>query len=88
MQSYEEFEKQQAKEVMAHDLAFSRFHGISLEELMKQTTPEPLIDKAYRLHKEQRQANMKVNLAFNRLAFSVKQQISENRKGERHGNVV
>ena len=87
MQSYQEAERQQAKEIMEQDRALARFHGISLEELMKQTTPEPLIDKAYRLHKEQRQANMKVNLVFNHLAFAIKQQISEYKQGENHGNV-
>ena len=95
MQSYQEFERQQAKEIMEHDRALARFREdtmiesevISLEELMKQALPEPLVDRAYRLHKEQRQLNKKANLVFNRLAFSVKQQISEDRKGERHGNV-
>ena len=87
MQSYREFERQQAKEIMEQDQALARFHGVGLEELMKQTLPEPLIDKSYRLHKEQRQLNKKVNLAFNRLAFSVKQQISQDRQGEKHGNV-
>ena len=95
MQSYQEFERQQAKEIMEKDPALARFRDdlmvenevLNLEELMKQTMPEPLIDKSYRLHKEQRQMNKKVNLAFNRLAFSVKQQISEDKQGEKHGNV-
>ena len=96
MQSYQEFERQQAKEIMEKDQALARFRDdfmaenevLSLEELMNQTMPEPLIDKSYRLHKEQRKVNKKVNLAFNRLAFSVKQQISQDKKGENHGNVV
>lgn len=95
MQSYQEFERQQAKEIMEKDPALARFRDdlmvenevLSLEELMKQTLPEPLIDKSYRLHKEQRKANKKVNLSFNRLAFSVKQQITEDKQGEKHGNV-
>lgn len=95
MQSYQEFERQRAKEIMEHDRALARFRDdlmvenevLSLEELMKQTMPEPLIDKSYRLHKEQRKANKKVNLAFNRLAFSVKQQVSVDKQGEKHGNV-
>ena len=95
MQSYQEFERQQAKEIMEHDRALARFRDdlmvenevLSLEELMKQTMPEPLIDKSYRLHQEQRQMNKKVNLAFNRLAFAVKQQITEDKQGEKHGNV-
>ena len=95
MQSYQEFERQQAKEIMEHDQALARFRDdlmvenevLSLEELMKQTMPEPLVDKSYRLHKEQRKANKKVNLSFNRLAFSVKQQISVDKQGEKHGNV-
>ena len=53
----------------------------------EQVIPEPLVHKSYRLHKEQRQMNKKVNLAFNRLAFAVKQQISEDKQGEKHGNV-
>ena len=93
MQSYQEFERQQAKEVMEKDPALARFRDdlmvenevLSLEELMKQTMPEPLIDKSYRLHQEQRKANKKVNLSFNRLAFSVKQQISVDKQGEKHG---
>ena len=95
MQSYREFERQQAKEIMEKDRVLARFREdtviesevISLEELMKQALPEPLVDRAYRLHQEQRKVNEKVNLSFNRLAFAVKQQISEDRKGERHGNV-
>ena len=70
MQSYEEFEEQQAKEVMEHDQALVG-----------------MIDKSYRLHKEQRQVNKKVNLSFNRLAFAVKQQISQDKQGEKYGNV-
>mgnify|MGYP001548176595 CR=1 FL=1 len=95
MQSYQEFERKQAKEIMEHDRALARFREdttvesevLGLEDLMKQTMPEPLIDKAYRLHKEQRQMNKRVNLAFNRLAFAVKQQISQDKNGEDHGNV-
>lgn len=93
MQSYQEFERQQAKEIMEHDRALARFRDdlmvenevLSLEELMKQTLPEPLVDKSYRLHQEQRKANKKVNMSFNRLAFSVKQQISVDKQGEKHG---
>ena len=95
MQSYQEFERQQAKEVMEKDPALARFRDdlmvenevLSLEELMKQTMPEPLIDKSYRLHQEQRKANKRVNLSFNMLTFAVKQQISEDKQGEKHGNV-
>ena len=94
MQSYQEFERQQAKEIMEQDKALARVcdhleikwddvHGV----FNKQVIPEPLVDKSYRLHKEQRKANKKVNLSFNKLAFSVKQQISQDRKGEKHGNV-
>ena len=96
MKSYQEFERQQAKEIMEHDRALARFRDdlmvenevLSLEELMKQTMPEPLVDKAFRHHQRQRKENKKVNLAFNRLAFSVKQQISQDKKGESHGNMV
>ena len=95
MQSYQEFERHQAKEVMEHDRALARFREdlmvenevLSLEDLMKQTMPEPLIDKSYRLHKEQRKANKRVNLSFNMLTFAVKQQISTDKQGEKHGNV-
>ena len=79
MQSYQE--------IMKQDLALAKFCDEFVKELTEQTQPEPLIDKAYQHHKKRRQLNKRVNLAFNRLAFSVKQQISEDRKGERHGNV-
>lgn len=95
MQSYEDFERKQAKEIMEQDRALARFREdlmvesevISLEELMKQTMPESLIDKSYRLHQEQRKANKKVNMSFNMLAFAVKQQISVDKQGEKYGNV-
>ena len=95
MKSYQEFERQQAKEMMEKDQALMRLRGtplfeeapMRLEDLLIQNKPEPMIDKSYRLHKEQRQMNKKVNLAFNRLAFSVKQQISQDKNGEDHGNV-
>lgn len=95
MQSYQEFERQQAKEIMEHDRALARFRDdlmvenkvVSLEELMKQTLPEPLVDKSYRLHQEQRKANKKVNMSFNMLTFAVKQQISVDKQGEKYGNV-
>ena len=94
MQPYQEFERKQAKEIMEKDPALVRVcdclevkwddvHSV----FNNQVIPEPLIDKSYRLHKEQRQLNKKVNLAFNRLAFAVKQQISEDKQGEKHGNV-
>lgn len=95
MQTYEVLERKQAKEIMEHDRALARFRDdlmvenevLSLEELMKQTMPEPLVDKSYRLHKEQRKANKKVNLSFNRLTFAIKQQVSVDKQGEKHGNV-
>ena len=94
MQSYQEFERQQAKEVMEKDQALARFRDhleIKWDDkdhvFSEQIIPEPLVDKSYRLHQEQRKANKKVNLSFNRLAFSVKQQISQDGKGENHGNV-
>lgn len=95
MQSYQEFERQQAKEIMEKDPALTHLRDVSvikeehiaLEDFLKQEKPEPLVDKAYRLHQKQRNTNKRVNLAFNRLAFSVKQQISQDRQGERHGNV-
>lgn len=94
MQSYQEFERQQAKEIMEHDWALTQLRGVSrvqeppvsLEDFLNQNKPEePLVDKSYRLHQEQRKANKKVNLSFNRLAFSVKQQISADKKGEKYG---
>lgn len=85
MQSYREIELKQAKEVMEQDLAMVRFRGLV------QNKPEVAVDKSYRLHQEQRKANKKVNLSFNRLAFSVKKQISVDRKsdikGEKHGTM-
>lgn len=95
MQAYEDFERKQAKEIMEQDRALTRFREdlmvesevISLEELMKQTKPEPLIDKSYRLHQEQRKANKKVNMSFNMLTFAVKQQISADKQGEKYGNM-
>ena len=95
MQSYQEFERQQAKEIMEKDPALEHLRDVSviqevsvpLEDFLKQEKPEAVVDKAYSIHQNQRKTNKRVNLAFNRLAFSVKQQISEDRKGERHGNV-
>lgn len=94
MQSYQEFERQQAKEIMEHDRALARFRDhleINWDDkdhvFSDQIIPEPLVDKSYRIHQEQRKANKKVNLSFNRLAFAVKQQISEDKQGEKHGNV-
>lgn len=75
MQSYQEFEHQQAREIMEKDLALTHLRDVSV------------VDRAYSIHQNQRKTNKRVNLAFNRLAFSVKQQISEDRQGERHGNV-
>ena len=96
MQSYQEFERQQAKEMMEKDQALAPLRGMSciqedsvpLEDFLKKDKPEPLVDKAFKHHQRQRKVNKKVNLAFNRLAFSVKQQISQDKKGENHGNVV
>ena len=96
MQSYQEFERQQAREIMEKDPALTHLRDvyvtqeqpIPLEDFLKQEKPEAVVDKAYSIHQNQRKKNKRVNLAFNRLAFSVKQQISEDRKGERHGNVV
>ena len=95
MQSYQEFELQQAKEIMEKDPALTHLRDVSvtqeqpvpLEDFLKQDKPESVVDKAYSIHQRQRKTNKRVNLAFNLLAFSVKQQISEDRKGERHGNV-
>lgn len=95
MQSYQEFERQQAKEIMEQDHALMQLRGtpifkedpVRMEVFLKQIIPEPLVDKAYRLHQEQRKANKKVNLSFSKLAFSVKQQISQDKNGEDHGNV-
>lgn len=95
MQSYQEFERQQAKEIMENDPALKHLRDVSvtqeqpipLEDFLKQEKPEAVVDKAYSIHQRQRKTNKRVNLAFNRLGFSVKQQISEDRKGERHGNV-
>lgn len=95
MQSYQEFERQQAKEIMEKDLALKHLRDVSvtqeqpipLEDFLKQEKPESVVDRAYSIHQNQRKTNKRVNLAFNRLTFSVKQQISEDRKGERHGNV-
>ena len=95
MQSYQEFERQQAKEIMEHDQALARFRDdfmvenevLSLEELMKQTIPEPLIDKSYRLHREQRKDNKRVNMSFNMLTFAIKQQVSMDKRGENNGTL-
>lgn len=95
MQSYQEFERQQAREIMEKDPALKHLRDVSvtqeqpipLEDFLKQEKPESVVDRAYSIHQNQRKTNKRVNLAFNRLAFSVKQQISEDRKGERHGNV-
>ena len=95
MQSYQEFERQQAKEIMEKDQALRQLRGTPIFEeapmrmgdLLIQNKPEPMIDKSYRLHQEQRKANKRVNLSFNMLAFAVKQQISEDKQGEKHGNV-
>lgn len=95
MQSYQEFERQQAKEIMEKDPALMQLRGVStlqeepiaLEDFLKQDKPESVVDKAYSIHQNQRKTNKRVNLAFNRLAFSVKQQISKDRQGEKHGNV-
>ena len=95
MQSYQEFERQQAKEIMEKDQALTQLRGVSrvqeppvsLEDFLVQNKPEPLIDKSYRLHQEQRKANKKVNMSFNMLTFAVKQQISVDKQREKHGNV-
>ena len=95
MQSYQEFERQQSREIMENDPALKHLRDVSvtqeqpipLEDFLKQDKPESVVDKSYRLHQNQRKTNKRVNLAFNRLAFSVKQQISQDRQGERHGNV-
>ena len=95
MQSYQEFERQQAKEIMEKDQALTQLRGVSrvqeppvsLEDFLNQNKPEPMIDKSYRLHQEQRKANKRVNLSFNMLTFAVKQQISTDKQGEKHGNV-
>ena len=95
MQSYQEFERQQAKEIMEKDPALTHLRDVSaiqekpipLEDFLKQDKSKSVVDRAYSIHQNQRKTNKKVNLAFNRLAFSVKQQISEDRQGERHGNV-
>ena len=92
MQSYEDFERKQAKEIMKQDRALARVcdhleikwddvHGV----FNNQVIPEPLIDKSYRLHQEQRKANKKVNMSFNMLAFAVKQQVSADKQGEKYG---
>lgn len=95
MQSYTELERQEMQQLMKKDLALVKLQGtpiyeeapMRLEDFLIQNKPEPVIDKSYRLHQEQRKANKKVNLSFNKLAFSVKQQISEDKQGEKHGNV-
>lgn len=95
MQSYKEFERQEMQQLMKKDLALVKLQGtpiyeeapMCLEDFLIQDKPEPVIDKSYRLHQEQRKANKKVNLSFNKLAFSVKQQISLDKQGEKHGNV-
>ena len=103
MQPYREIEREEAKEVMEQDLALAILWRnpifeeapMRLEDLLKQNKPEVLVDKTYRLHQEQRKVNKKVNLSFNRLAFSVKQQISVDRKvdvkvdrkGEKNGTM-
>ena len=81
MRSYREIELEEAKEVMEQDLALVRFHDLG------QNKPEAKVDKAYSTHRKQRKEGKKVNLSFNRLAFSVKQQISVDRKGEKHGTM-
>lgn len=95
MQSYEDLERKQAKEIMKQDWALACFREnlmvesevISLEELMKQTIPEPLIDKSYQLHQEQRKDNKRVNMSFNMLTFAIKQQISMDKRGENNGTL-
>lgn len=95
MQSYEDLERKQAKEIMKQDWALACFREdlmvesevISLEELMKQTIPEPLIDKSYRLHQEQRKDNKRVNMSFNMLTFAIKQQVSMDKRGENNGTL-
>lgn len=93
MQSYEDFERKQAKEIMEQDQALMQLRGtplfeeapMRLEDFLVQNKPEPLIDKSYRLHQEQRKANKKVNMSFNMLAFAVKQQVSADKQGEKYG---
>ena len=95
MQAYTELERQELQELMKKDLALVKLRGtplfeeapMRLEDFLIQNKPEPLIDKSYRLHQEQRKANKKVNMSFNMLTFAVKQQISEDKQGEKHGNV-
>ena len=67
--------------------SYEDFERQELQELMIQNKPEPLIDKSYRLHQEQRKANKKVNMSFNMLTFAIKQQVSVDKQGEKHGNV-
>ena len=93
MQSYTELERQQAKETMEKDPALAWFRGtpifeeapMRLEDFLVQNKPEPLIDKSYRLHREQRKANKKVNMSFNMLTFAIKQQVSADKQGEKYG---
>ena len=95
MQAYQEFERKQVKEIMEKDPALTHLRGVSviqeepiaLEDFLKQEKPELVVDTSYSIHQRQRKTNKRVNLAFNRLAFSVKQQISKDRQGEKHGNV-
>lgn len=94
MQIYTELERKQAKEIMQQDRALARVCDhleIKWDDvqgvLNNQVIPEPLIDKSYRLHQEQRKANKKVNMSFNMLAFAVKQQISVDKQGEKYGTM-
>lgn len=95
MQAYTELERQELQELMKKDQALMKLRGTAifeeapmrLEDFLVQNKPEPLIDKSYRLHQEQRKANKRVNMSFNMLTFAVKQQISLDKQGEKHGNV-
>ena len=95
MQSYTELERQELQELMKKDQALMNLRGtplfeeapMRLEDFLVQNKPEPLIDKSYRLHQEQRKANKRVNMSFNMLTFAIKQQVSVDKQGEKHGNV-
>lgn len=95
MQAYTELERQELQQLMKKDLALVKLCGtplfeeapMRLEDFLIQNKPEPLIDKSYRLHQEQRKANKKVNMSFNMLTFAIKQQVSVDKQGEKHGNV-
>lgn len=95
MQSYTELERQELQQLMKKDQALMQLRGtpifedapMRLEDFLIQNKPEPAIDKSYRLHQEQRNANKKVNMSFNMLAFAVKQQISVDKQGEKYGIV-